>query len=936
MTNKTMCADPLILLEQLEIVDPECARIVSTAVDVASVPTGSRQFQILVEETLWALTIGISFGRCVAGGYAGLMGRVNRNWFLEYRTRLREAGANGVTLGCLMAEHLCLVMQSCNEPLLDIFFKAIDILLKKGTYAVKPTLETLKFLITSNDPAAAVAYLDLVSVTFSKAISYNRSIYFTQYLPRRVKAFPAEKRISHIRQLNRVMETDQNLFDPFLDGLDNGLGLLEEDALSEFVSKGLETYGSRPAAGIRFLSLSSSAGISVCETLQTSAHLILERSRMARYAKARIGKSVPIRPISAIPGESGGRQRGALYACCDGASIYLPDQISCFDTKKANRALYKVLTKLETGLMEFGTFAFDIEKVFDQYKHLIKKEGCFQNDLSAGFSKASHLLDHLSDMEAFWSLFPSKQLAKDLFTLFEHARIINLSKDRYVGLVRQVRELFEAFLKLPDSKPITFSFLYPLYETLAMGGEGGQGPKGKTASLFKTIEKRFYHCLSMDKTVSLSGIMVICAYGEIENRFKTIKENDSPGTAEDALPVPMGRQLRPDLFFLRQAACEKMTRSIHGALRKNRIKVYRSDIRQILLDLKGKVTIEDIAKLVTGPEAVHQNPGCQKIDLSWLDLEKILERPFPKNTVVSKSRGKVFRYREWSAELDDYLQDHVRVLEKKPAGTHGNFYGRVLSRHRGLVKKVKRSFEMLRPEGLLMLRPWKEGDDFDYRALLDFAIDRQAGLIPSDRLYIKRIKQHRDVAVLVLVDVSRSTANHVEGTGRSVLDVEKEALVLFCEALDVVGDAFAVAGFSGTGPLGVDYYTIKDFSDPVDEGTMERIGAMIPRRSTRMGAAIRHAASCLDGFPAKVKLMIVIGDGFPNDLEYKGTHAVADTRKSIMEARSRNIHVKAVTVNISEDIRLDNLYGDVHHTVITNVRELPDRLLSVYGRLTRN
>jgi nitric oxide reductase activation protein len=234
-------------------------------------------------------------------------------------------------------------------------------------------------------------------------------------------------------------------------------------------------------------------------------------------------------------------------------------------------------------------------------------------------------------------------------------------------------------------------------------------------------------------------------------------------------------------------------------------------------------------------------------------------------------------------------------------------------------------------------RQWIEGDEFDYRALLDYALDKKAGRTPSERLYLKRYKELRDVAVLLLVDISRSTATGVCGSDATVLDVEKEAIVLFSEALETVGDTYAIAGFSGTGRLGVDFFHIKDFDEPMGESVRRRIGAMTPQRNTRMGAAIRHAARQLSAVPSRVRLLIILGDGFPNDLDYKQAYAIEDTRKAITALRCENIHVHAITVNIRlEDYsRLDELYGDIHHNVISEVSELPDKLWRIYGALTR-
>ena len=327
--------------------------------------------------------------------------------------------------------------------------------------------------------------------------------------------------------------------------------------------------------------------------------------------------------------------------------------------------------------------------------------------------------------------------------------------------------------------------------------------------------------------------------------------------------------------------------------------------------------------------------GDTAVDLDGLDLLRLLPPPEAVDAAPEDGEGPVFWYREWDCRLEDYLLRHVRVRERDFDGDGGEFYAQILKRKRHLVGRTRAAFEMLRPEGLKILRQWIEGDAFDHRALIDFAVDRKAGRTPSERLYIKRLKQERDIAVLLLVDLSRSTANRVAGSSASVLDVEKEALVLFCEALGIVGDTFAVAGFSGTGRLGVDYVLIKDFAQESDDAVRGRIGALAPQRNTRMGAAIRHASAKLETLASRVKLLLVLGDGFPNDADYKQGYAISDTRKAISEARAKGIHVRAITVNLPADPKLDDLFGNVHHTVISDVRELPDRLLRIYSSLTR-
>jgi len=360
-------------------------------------------------------------------------------------------------------------------------------------------------------------------------------------------------------------------------------------------------------------------------------------------------------------------------------------------------------------------------------------------------------------------------------------------------------------------------------------------------------------------------------------------------------------------------------------------------VRQKLVNNKGYLSPEDLEEIVLneGGDGDRSDDDQPAVDLSDIDLAGLLQDSGIEILACGDANEDACRHPEWDCNVGDYLKDYVRVMDNRIQGCEGDFYSQTLERHAGLVKRMRYAFELLRPEGLAILRQWIEGDQFDYRALLDFALDRKAGIMPSDRLYIKRIKQQRDVAVLVLVDLSRSTANQAAGSDETVLDVEKAAIVLLCEALGVVGDKFALAGFSGTGRFGVEYFRIKDFDEPVGPETYANINGMVARRSTRMGAAIRHATQQLEQVSARVRLLMVIGDGFPNDVGYKKAYAIADTRKAILEAMSKNIVFKGISVNMAGDPKLDELYGNLNHNVISDIAELPDKLLRIYGSMTK-
>ncbi len=938
----TMNTSLKTIFHHIEIADPKTADLFFLALKTKPEDLPLKEARILVDQIIRALSIELSFGREVAKAYAVLINKNNLQYLELFKHAVRRAGKNGAALGLLMARHFPGVLCADIPSMVQQFNSTIDVMLKKGVYTLKPPLETLSHIIAARDYDAAFAFLELLTSTYAKDLSYNRTIYLTRVIPKAAKTFSPRKRGFQIKQLKRVMDRDHHLADPFLEGMEKGLDLLGEKQLGHFIHMGIDRFDKQPDLGIKFLSLSSASGIDACAMFQVTAPLLPELPQLNQYLKARTGRRVSVRPVSATGEKVPGGSRASKAVCCDSVSIYLPDEIDLFDTFEDNRSLFKVLLKLEAGLIEFKTFAFDIEQLFDFFPASKHHTPAGKRLIKGLKALSSDELPCISDLEIFFSLFQNHRLAKDLFIIFEHARIIFHTKKRYPGMHRQIRIFHDKAAKDPSFLGRHQGFLFPVYASMAMGLSNNLSwapTHAQAQRCFSRMASGFCKMMPVHSSVEACALLVMEFYDEVKNLVDAAVFEENERFHEPYLTVPFGRRLRPDLAYAADLKLEAASRNIWRELKKNNVQVYRSELKETLKGRLDQVTKADIARLAAvHPFQSKDRPDVKReiTDLSWLGLDNILERNNAVDVLDNKRSDKVYWYKEWDLHTGEYLVNHARVREYKAIFEDREFYLETLSRYQGLVKKIKYAFELLKPEGLTLLRQWSEGDEFDHRALIDFCVDKKAGLMPSDRLYIKRIKQQRDVAVLLLVDVSRSTANPVAGTGSMVLDVEKEALVLFCEALTVVGDAFAIAGFSGTGPLGVDYYIIKDFHDRLEKETMGRISALSPKRSTRMGAAIRHAAHGLNQYPAKKRLLIIIGDGFPNDLNYKGLYAIEDTRRAIMEARAKSIHVKAVTVNMNADNRLDSLYGHIHHHVISNVRELPDRLLRVYSAMTRH
>jgi hypothetical protein len=924
------------MLETLESLDPNLAASVREVLERADPPIPVEAVGQLVDETIWGIAREESFGLAIASGYLKLFDAAQVDMLTRYRDVIRESGKRGNTIGRLLAIHLVPVLIHGGSTIVELFLGAVNAMENKGTYTLLHPLEALTELFDSGDRNSAAVFLELLLTTFGAELNYNQCQHLSRSLPKAAREFAPSKRSWQLEQLLRIVRADVRLCDDFLSGMDKGLHLLSPATLHGFVSNAIEIAKKNFQSARSFLSLASKRGFEAFSDLQVAVSLKEMLPQLNRYLHARTGLALSVRPSSTVSDLSTFQTDDMMETCSDGRFIYLPDEIAFFDDKTKNADLYKCLLRFEIGNLEFDTFNFDIDRLRDrcldhQIRFLDK-----ERPAPSGFVTSSDSVQ--SDLEQFFGLFPAPELAVDLFTIFEHGRIRCLLHRRYPGLIKSYLPI------LQKEARHQVGLLTNLYAIIALDLPL-HTDFGLNQNHHRLLE-RFVHVFKERADidiwpVEMSAEMVCWSYDFLASDSELDILFRSNGSVGSRLRTPFNRRLRPDLVMAARKLTERKVSLIQNMLNERGYKVYRADIRKSLLVNKGTLDKEDLATIIK--RAVERTEQTQPDNTSVYETyTKLLESIHSGIDQTDGARNgemvcPMNWYREWNCHLGDYLNDHTCVRDRQVAGSKNLFYERTLDRHRGLVNRIRYSFELLKPEGLKLCRQWIEGDEFDYRALLDFILDKRAGRTPSDRLYLKRLKEIRDVAVLLLVDLSRSTANTIVGSTNRVLDVEKEAIVLLSEALEVVGDTYAIAGFSGNGRLGVDYFHIKDFGDPMGPSTRHRINAIMPQRNTRMGAAIRHAAALFDSISSKVRLLIVLGDGYPNDLDYKKDYAIEDTCRAISEIRSKNIHVHAITVNINpeDNSRLDTLYGEIHHNVIANVLELPEKLWRIYGAITR-
>ncbi|MCP5196209.1 MAG: VWA domain-containing protein [Gammaproteobacteria bacterium] len=286
---------------------------------------------------------------------------------------------------------------------------------------------------------------------------------------------------------------------------------------------------------------------------------------------------------------------------------------------------------------------------------------------------------------------------------------------------------------------------------------------------------------------------------------------------------------------------------------------------------------------------------------------------------------------EWDYRQQTLLPDYCVVQEM--LARHATPCALPPTLHR-TAQRLRRQFEILRPA-----RRWRcaqpDGEELDLDAWVRHAADCVSGGSSHERgLYRQRTQQERDLACLLLADLSLSTDAWVNNHGR-VIEVIRDSLFLFAEALAATGDHFALYGFSSLKRQQVRVQQIKSFNEHYSAATRGRIEAIKPGYYTRMGAAVRYATMLLGRQATVRRLLLLLTDGKPNDLDhYEGRYGIEDTRMALLEARRLGLQPFCVTIDQEADDYLPYLFGRTDFILIRHPEDLPRQLLLLYTRLT--
>ncbi|NOZ10555.1 MAG: VWA domain-containing protein [Gammaproteobacteria bacterium] len=295
-----------------------------------------------------------------------------------------------------------------------------------------------------------------------------------------------------------------------------------------------------------------------------------------------------------------------------------------------------------------------------------------------------------------------------------------------------------------------------------------------------------------------------------------------------------------------------------------------------------------------------------------------------------------FHYQEWDYRIQLHRPDWATVYERRKPKGNPEDIDDILTVHKPIAHRIRQIIDLLAPAGVQRQRGLEDGDEIDLNAAVDAMVAIRMGEQPSPRITMRSVLKTRDLSVVVLLDLSESTNETVGESDKTILQLTREAATLVATAIDGIGDPFALHGFASDGRHDVQYYRFKDFNQHFDDDAKARLAGMTGGLSTRMGAALRHAGQHLLKQPERRKLILLVTDGEPADIdEQDPQHLRHDTKKAVEELYASGVQTYCLTLDAHADSYVKRIFGEGHYTIIEHVNRLPEQLPLLFASLTR-
>jgi len=339
-----------------------------------------------------------------------------------------------------------------------------------------------------------------------------------------------------------------------------------------------------------------------------------------------------------------------------------------------------------------------------------------------------------------------------------------------------------------------------------------------------------------------------------------------------------------------------------------------------------------------------QSEGGEKTDLeveegggASEETESVqLEAPEPEEqAAIEEALARPYHYDEWDYIIGMDRPAWCTLLEKAaPMGDPARI-DEVLRRNEDTVNRLTSMIKAVQIERPRRLKRQLEGDRLDIDASIAATVDLRTQRTPDPRVHQRLGRNSRDLAVLLLIDLSQSTNDWVPSAGSTVLDLARQASALVAHAIDRLGDDFAIHGFDSNGRHEVEYYRFKDFGEPYGEQAKARLAGMRGQLSTRMGTALRHGAHFLRNRRVAHRLILLLTDGEPHDIDvHDKQYLMFDTKRAVEDLRRYGIATFCMTLDPKADEYVSRIFGVRNYLVLDQLRRLPEKLPSLYLRLT--
>ncbi|MGA9665210.1 MAG: nitric oxide reductase activation protein NorD [Gallionella sp.] len=344
--------------------------------------------------------------------------------------------------------------------------------------------------------------------------------------------------------------------------------------------------------------------------------------------------------------------------------------------------------------------------------------------------------------------------------------------------------------------------------------------------------------------------------------------------------------------------------------------------------------------------ASEDSDSIEPIDIPWLRLlstnktvsgsEQDKERQSTMQMRIESAAAEdTYLYPEWDYRTEINTPSWVTLRERSSAAGDLNIIEDIVAQNRHLITRMKNLLLAIQYKGVRRIRKQQEGDEIDINAAIRAMTDFRMGILPDDRIMMSSLRKTRDISVLVLLDLSGSANQKILGQDYTVLQLTRKVCVLFAEAIEAVGDPLAIHGFHSRGRHDVDYFRLKDFDQPYDDVPKARIAGMAGDRSTRLGAAVRHATHHLNEHKSGKKLLMTITDGAPADIDTPDRHYLRhDLKHAVIEAQQNGIHTYCFGLDPKADEYISRIFGARNYMVVDHVKSLPEKMLHIYAGLT--